>query len=242
MQQDYIITRGDSLTMKLLVSYLGQIEYAEALEIQNRLLQLRQQEKIEDVLMILEHPPVITVGSRGKAENILVSEAFLQSKGISLHKTNRGGDVTYHGPGQIVGYPILDLKQHNRDIPQYIRKLEETFIRLLQNEYHLSAGRDPKHTGVWVGNEKITAIGCAVKRWVTMHGLAFNVNTNLSHFSWITPCGISDKGVTSLQELTGQPLDLAVVNRQVVTYLADIFDLEPAFLDSTRLKQILEEN
>lgn len=228
--------------MKLLVSFLGYKEYSEALRTQNRLLQLRQQKQIEDILLLLVHPPVITVGSRGSAANILVSETFLKSLGISLYKSNRGGDVTYHGPGQIVGYPILDLKQHDKDLSKYIRKIEETFIRLLKNEYHVLAGRDPKHPGVWVGNEKITAIGCTIKRWVTMHGFAFNVNTNLEHFTWITPCGIADKGVTSLQKLMGCPLDLSSVNRQVVKYFADVFDLVPEILESSQLNQILEEN
>lgn len=228
--------------MKLLVASLGSKEYSAALEIQNHLLQLRQQGQIEDILLLLEHPPVITVGSSGKAVNILVSEDFLKSQGLSLYKSNRGGDVTYHGPGQIVGYPILDLKQQDRDLPRYIRKIEETFIRLLKNEYQIIAGRDPKHPGVWVGKEKITAIGCTIKRWVTMHGFAFNVNTNLEHFSWITPCGIADKGVTSLQKLSGHPLDLPTVNQQVVKYFAEVFDFAPEILESNQFKQILEEN
>lgn len=149
--------------------------------------------------------------------------------------------MTYHGPGQIVGDPILYLKQHDKDIPKYIRKLEEIFIRLLHNEYQITVGRDPKHSGVWVGNEEITAIGCSIKRWGTMHSFAFNVNTYLPHFSLITPCGISDKGVTSLQKLTGHTFDLSLLNQQVVDYFADIFDIEPVLIDSSRLKQILEE-
>lgn len=225
--------------MKLLVSLLGCIGYAEALSIQNRLLQLCQQGQTDDILLLLEHPPVITIGIRGSSTNILVSEDFMKSKGISVYKTNRGGDVTYHGPGQIVGYPILDLKRHDRDLPKYVRKIEETFIRLLEREYQVTAGRDPKHPGVWIGDEKITAIGCAVKRWVTMHGFAFNVNTNLKHFSWITPCGITDKGVTSLQKLMGHPLHLPSVSQQVVRYFADVFNFEPEILDDRQLHQVM---
>lgn len=227
--------------MKLSVAQLGNIEYSQALEIQNRLLQLRQQRQIEDILLLLEHPPVITVGSRGLTTNILVSESYLASTGVSLYKSNRGGDVTYHGPGQIVGYPILDLAQHGKDLTRYVRKIEETFIRLLNNEYQIIAERDPKHPGVWIGNEKITAIGCTIKRWVTMHGFAFNVNTNLEHFSLITPCGIVDKGVTSLQKLLGHPLDLPSVNQQVLKYFAEVFDSDVEILESSQFNKILEE-
>lgn len=225
---------------RLLVSFLGCIEYSKALDLQLRMLRLRRQGQIEDTLLLLEHPPVITMGINYRQTNILVSETFLKEKGISVFPSNRGGDVTYHGPGQIVGYPILDLNQHGKDTHLYIRKIEETFIRLLSKEYSIKAGRDPQHPGVWVGDEKITAIGCAIKQWITMHGFAFNINTELDHFRWITPCGIANKGVTSLQKLMGHSFDLSIVNQQVVKHFADVFAVEPAIIDKLTLTRMEE--
>ncbi|MBZ4654567.1 MAG: Octanoyltransferase [Peptococcaceae bacterium] len=224
--------------MKLLVAILGKMDYKEALSIQERLLKLRQQGLIEDTLLLLEHPPVLTMGVRSNRANILTPEEVLKAQGVNIYEVNRGGDVTYHGPGQIVGYPILDLKKHGRDIPDFFRKIEETFIQLLKEEYGITAGRNSKYPGVWVGDEKITAIGCAVKRWVTMHGFAFNVNTQLEHFLWINPCGITDKGVTSLQKILGYPQDLNKVNEQVARYLCKIFNLQPKIIDKQKLYQI----
>lgn len=224
--------------MKLLVAILGKMDYKEALSIQERLLKLRQQGLIEDTLLLLEHPPVLTMGVRSNRANILTPEEVLKAQGVNIYEVNRGGDVTYHGPGQIVGYPILDLNKHGRDIPDFFRKIEETFIQLLKEEYGITAGRNSKYPGVWVGDEKITAIGCAVKRWVTMHGFAFNVNTQLEHFLWINPCGITDKGVTSLQKILGYPQDLNKVNEQVARYLCKIFNLQPKIIDKQKLYQI----
>lgn len=207
---------------RIKVLYLGRLEYEKALRIQEELLQLRQQDLTTDLLLLVEHPPVLTIGKSGKKNHILrVPEK------VAVYEVNRGGDVTYHGPGQIVGYPIMDLTGHGKDIHTYLRKLEETFIRLLQEEYQIRAGRIKNYTGVWVKEEKITAIGVAVKKWVTMHGFAFNVNTRLEDFTWIIPCGIQDKGVTSLQKLLGRPLDMDRVRRQVVDYFCRIFSLKP---------------
>ncbi|MDF3000696.1 MAG: Octanoyltransferase [Bacillota bacterium] len=226
---------------------LGQIEYPAALDLQNRLLKLRQLDLIEDTLLLLEHPPVITVGTAGKDINILANEDFLKSMGVSVHHISRGGDVTYHGPGQLVGYPILNLKQQDKDVKIFFRKLENTFIELLKYEYGIDAGRDPKYPGVWVGNEKITALGCAVKRWITMHGFAFNINTNLEHFQWINPCGILDKGVTSLQKILGQAQDVDVITNKTAEYFIQQYGYESnnversAFLDQVeKLTQELE--
>ncbi len=224
--------------MKLLVVILGKMDYKEALSIQEQLVKLRQQGVIEDTMLLLEHPPVLTMGVRSNRSNIIAPEEVLKAYGVSLYQVNRGGDVTYHGPGQIVGYPILDLNKHGRDIPDFFRKVEETFIQLLQEEYGITAGRNSQYPGVWVGDEKITAIGCAVKRWVTMHGFAFNVNTQLEHFQWINPCGITDKGVTSLQKILGYPQDLDKVNGQVVKYFCNIFNLQPEIIDKEILYQI----
>ncbi|MDI3547645.1 MAG: lipoyl(octanoyl) transferase [Halanaerobiales bacterium] len=212
--------------MNLQVVLAGLIDYQEALKIQKRLLQLRQAGKIQDILLLLEHPPVITLGKRGKDTNILMPEDLLKSKGIKIYRIDRGGDVTYHGPGQIVGYPIMDLKNHGKDIRKFVRNIEEVFIRLLKEEYNITAGRDPEHIGVWVGEEKITAIGLSIKRWVSMHGFAFNVNTNLDHFNLINPCGIIDKGVTSLEKIVGHPLNMDKVIDQVIKYISRIFGVE----------------
>lgn len=204
---------------------LGQMDYLEALAIQERLLAARQQDEIPDTLLLVEHLPVLTVGRSGSYGNILLPRDLLREQGIGVYDVTRGGDVTYHGPGQVVGYPIMDLNHHGRDIKEFVWKIEEVFIRLLQREYGIAAHREEKkYTGVWVGDAKITAIGIAVKRWVTMHGFAFNVNTDLEHFKWINPCGITDKGVTSLQRLVGHVLDFEELNRQVAAYFSEVFE------------------
>lgn len=187
--------------MELTVINAGHMEYGDALELQYELLGKRIRGGIGDTLILLEHPPVITLGKRGRRSDILAPEDLLAREGISVVETNRGGETTYHGPGQLVGYLIYDLRGHGGDIRQFVRNLEEVFIRLLWDEYNIEAGRDPGHTGVWVGQEKITAIGIAIRQHITMHGFAFNVTTNLNHFSLIIPCGIRDKGVTSLKKL-----------------------------------------
>lgn len=225
--------------MELFVSILGETDYLEALAMQERLLQLRQQNKVPDIMLLLQHPPTLTLGTRENRHNIIAPEAALEVQGVKIYKINRGGDVTYHGPGQIVGYPILNLKGYGKSVRLYVDKLEEVFVRLLREEYCLRAGRGGKYTGVWVGDEKITAIGCAVKRWVTMHGFSFNVNTNLSHYQWIHPCGITDKGVTSLQKILGQPMDLAKVQQQVITHFSRVLNCEPQLIDRQTLQEIL---
>lgn len=225
--------------MKLLVAQLDEIDYLEALSMQEQLLQLRQQDKIPDILLLLQHPPTLTLGTRDNRHNILLPEAELERQGVKVYKINRGGDVTYHGPGQIVGYPILNLKGFGKSVRVYVDKLEDLFIRLLREEYGITAGRDSQYTGVWVGNEKITAIGCAVKRWVTMHGFAFNVNTNLTHFNWINPCGITDRGVTSLQKLLGQTQNMEQVYQQVVKHFSQVLDCEPKLINRQTLQEIL---
>lgn len=229
--------------MKLNVVYLGRIDYAEALKIQEKLFDLRLQNRVEDVLLILEHPPVLTLGRRGCASNILASKETLEESGVSVYEVSRGGDVTYHGLGQIVGYPILDLNNYGKDIKDFVGKVEEVFIRLLGVEYGISAWRDEKkYTGVWVENEKITAIGIAVKHWITMHGFAFNVNTQLEHFNWIVPCGITDKGVTSLQKLVGRELDFKLLCAKVAEYFCEVFELEMKVVTREELLEQLSSN
>lgn len=214
--------------MNINIVQLGRMDYKEALEIQEKLLKLRIEDRIQDTLLLVEHPPVLTLGRRGEYSNILVPRQQLEAQGIGIYEVSRGGDITYHGPGQVVGYPIMALKNHGKDIKQFVWNIEEVFIRLLHDQYGITAHREEKkYTGVWVDEEKVTAIGIYVKQWVTMHGFAFNVSTDLEHFQWINPCGITDKGVTSMQKLLGQELDFEAVSRQVVDYFCGVFGVEP---------------
>jgi lipoyl(octanoyl) transferase len=216
--------------MKLAIVRLGRMAYPEALDIQEKLLARRQAGLIGDALLLTEHPPVLTIGRRGSEANIRVSREWLAAQGVSVYPVSRGGDITYHGPGQIVGYPIMDLKERGRDIKVFVSNVKEVFIRLMREEYGIEAsGGEREYTGVWVGDEKIAAIGIAVKRWVTMHGAAFNVNTDLSHFKWIVPCGLSDRGVTSLEKLLGAPQDFDALNEMVARYFCEVFGMEPAW-------------
>lgn len=187
----------------IIVSF-PQIEYSSALDLQIRVHSLRKQHSIEDCLLLLEHPPTITIGKHGNHNNVLFSKDWLESNGVKVFQIGRGGDVTYHGPGQLVGYPIWDIRNYAKGVKDFIYSIEELFIQLLQNEYTIHARHDEAYTGVWVDNQKITAIGFQINRFISMHGFAFNINTNLSHFNLINPCGILDKGVTSLQNLTHQ--------------------------------------
>lgn len=211
---------------------LGKMEYGKALTIQEKLLEMRQAGRIGDTLLLTEHPPVLTMGRRGRDDHIKVSREWLSSQGVSVYPVNRGGDVTYHGPGQIVGYPIVDLSGYGRDIRGFVSSLKDVFIRLLREEYGIEAtGGEREYTGVFVGDKKITAIGIAVKRWVTMHGFAFNVNTDLSHFDWIVPCGLSDKGVTSLERLLGSPRDFDRANEMAARYFCETFHSDGQWID-----------
>ena len=212
--------------MRLNILFLGKCEYRKALEIQYKLLEKRQKGEIEDTLIIVEHPPVITLGNQAEKSNIIVSEEYLKQQLIDIIETNRGGDVTYHGDGQIVGYPIIDIKNSKIGVRDFVNGLEEVFIQLLKEEFGIDAGRSPGHTGVWIGNNKILAIGLAVKRGVTMHGFAFNVNTNLEHFNFIVPCGITDKGVTSVEKILGKAYSIDEMNKKVVDYFVRVFNYQ----------------
>lgn len=212
--------------MSLNVLALGRCEYDKALEIQYDILKKRQDGDIGDTLILVEHPPVVTLGRRAEKSNIVGSKKILDRNGIKVFQTNRGGDVTYHGLGQIVGYPIFNLKESKMGIKKFVSNIEEVFIRLLKDKFNIEAERNPEHTGVWVGNSKIAAIGLAVKRGVTMHGFAFNVNSNLDHFKFIVPCGILDKGVTSIEHILGEKADFDKVNKYVIEYFTEIFNGE----------------
>jgi lipoyl(octanoyl) transferase len=196
----------------LAVRRLGLVDYQAALDLQNDLVEQRKQGVIPDQLLLLEHPPVITLGARNhnSRSNVLESEESLARQGVGLYETGRGGDVTYHGPGQLVGYPILELPPDRRDVHRYVRDLEDVLIQTVAG-FGIVAARIPGLTGAWVGEHKLAAIGVRISRWVTSHGFALNVNTDLSHFGLIVPCGITGKGVTSMAELLGRPVPMADV-------------------------------
>ncbi|MFC1931654.1 lipoyl(octanoyl) transferase LipB [Chloroflexota bacterium] len=211
--------------IRCVVYWLGITEYGDAYYLQRKLLRERLEDRIPDTLLLLEHSPTITVGKSGKLENILVSREQLAEEGVSLVFIDRGGDVTYHGPGQLVGYPIFDLKERKRDAHQYIRNLEEVIIRTL-NDFSIQSGRDSSHAGVWVGSEEIAAIGLTLKKWVTMHGFALNVTTDLTPFSLINPCGFTNRKATSISRLLGQEIPMAVVKERLLTHFAEVFNAQ----------------
>src|SRR5262249_29327824 len=206
------------------VRRLGRMPYAAALALQRELVEERRAGRIGDVLLLVEHPHVLTLGVRGDGgrSHILASAETLTALDVTVHETGRGGDVTYHGPGQIVGYPIIDLKPDRCDVHRYVRDLEEVLIRVAA-DHGIKAGRLSGLTGVWVGGEKLAAIGVRIARWITSHGFALNVSTNLEFFNLILPCGITDRGVTSLTAQLGRPLDWKAVEDQVVSHFAEVF-------------------
>jgi lipoyl(octanoyl) transferase len=207
------------------VEQLGVIDYAEALRLQQARVAARKAGSIPDTLLLLEHPHVYTLGRNAQRANLLFSPERFAQLGAGVFETDRGGDVTYHGPGQVVGYPIFDLKQHRRDLGWYMRSLEEVFIRVAE-AFGITAGRNPQATGVWVGNDKLVAMGIHVSRWVTSHGFALNVNTDLAYFDQIVPCGLRDKGVTSLEKLLGRKVPIEAVVERVIKGFGDVFGLE----------------
>jgi lipoyl(octanoyl) transferase len=209
------------------VRRLGVVAYAEALELQKALVEDRRAGRIPDLLLLLQHPPVITLGVRRTSRtNIVASEARLAELGVEISESGRGGDVTYHGPGQLVGYPILDLRPDRCDVHRYVRDLEALMIRVCA-DYGIVAKRIEGLTGTWIGDRKIGAIGVRISRWITSHGFAFNVNTDLSHFQLIVPCGIADCGVTSLAQLTGREQSIAAVEDRFIDRFAEVFDAAP---------------
>jgi len=206
------------------VRRLGVVSYGDGLELQKELVEERRAGRIPDLLLLLQHPPVITLGVRMKSRaHIVASDERLADLGIEVHDTGRGGDVTYHGPGQIVGYPIMDLRPDRCDVHRYVRDIEEVMIRVCM-DYGVAAGRIPGLTGAWVGTDKIGAIGVRISRWITSHGFAFNVNTDLGHFQLIVPCGISDRGVTSLAQIVGPDVLLTGVEERFIHHLSAVFD------------------
>ncbi len=207
------------------VRRLGVVSYADALAMQRALVEERRAGRVPDLLLLLQHPPVITIGVKGDGgrSNVVATPERLAQLGIEIHETGRGGDVTYHGPGQIVGYPILDLRPDRCDVHRYVRDVEDVMIRVCA-DYGLAAGRISGLTGTWMGEEKIGAIGIRISRWITSHGFAFNVSTDLDHFRLIVPCGINGRGVTSLERATGRTVPIGEAEDAVIRHFAAVFD------------------
>lgn len=210
----------------LTVYQLAQVEYQEALKFQRLLVdQYARDPKDKGSLILLEHPPVITVGRSGSEDNVLVEGSELQQKGVALFDTNRGGDVTYHGPGQIVGYPILPLAYHGKDVHKYLRRIENMLIAMLW-EYGIKAEMRPGLTGVWTASGKIASIGVAITHWISYHGFALNVSPNLEHFKLIHPCGIAGCAIASMESILGKAPERAEVDERIVAHFCAEFGFE----------------
>ncbi|MGI5836761.1 MAG: lipoyl(octanoyl) transferase LipB [Chloroflexota bacterium] len=211
---------------------MGLVEYGKAFRLQRAVAEARQSDVISDSLIILQHPPVLTLGRRANRGNILVSQELLRQEGVALYESTRGGDVTYHGPGQIVGYPILNLRSLRMGASDYVHNLEKVIIDCLQH-FDIEGRQDRSYIGVWVGDEKVAAIGVAVSGGVTTHGFALNVCPNMRHFRLINPCGITDKGVTSLSRLLGRHIPVEEVQPLLIQSFARVFGMKlvPCTLD-----------
>jgi lipoyl(octanoyl) transferase len=218
---------------------LGRIRYAEAFALQRNLVEQRKKGEVPDQLLIVEHPHVITMGRNGRQENVLASSEFLERASVEFYETNRGGDVTYHGPGQIVGYPILDLREWQRDVVAYVRALEQVIIEAI-GEFGVKAARMEGCTGVWVGGAKVAAIGVHISRWITSHGFALNVSTDLEYFRLIVPCGLT-KPVTSLEAL-GCRASRGDVTAALTRGFARVFDLSMEQAGSVPDPDLIMEN
>lgn len=244
---------------ELLVVHLGRIEYGAAWELQRRVVAARKAGSIPDVLLLCEHPHVITLGRNGNIANLRVPGAMLEKIGVAFFETSRGGDITYHGPGQLVGYPILNLGAIRRDVAWYVRSLEEAMIRATAR-FGIASGRVTGRTGVWVGaplespppgapraneveqekdEEKLAAIGVHLSRWVTSHGFAYNVSTDLRYFDLIVPCGIAGKRATSLEKLLGRRVDVQEAAPRIVAQFGEVFGLDPLASRLGALEELL---
>ena len=202
--------------------WLGNVSYDDGLRLQERSVEDLRTGNAPEQLLLLEHPHVFTLGRGADSANILADQQQLRSNLVEVHETGRGGDVTYHGPGQLVGYPIINLKPDRCDVHRYVRDIEEVLLRTIA-EFDVTGTRIAGLTGVWVGNEKIGAIGVRIARWITSHGFALNVNTDLSYFEMIVPCGITGKGVTSLSQILGRQVDMREVAGVLVRHFKEVF-------------------
>jgi lipoyl(octanoyl) transferase len=239
-----------------IVVNLGMVEYGAGWELQRRLVAARKAGAVPDVLLLCEHPHVITLGRNGKLANLRAPDHMLRQMGVSFFETDRGGDITYHGPGQLVGYPILNLAEIRRDVAWYMRSLEGAMIRATSG-FGVASRRVPGRTGVWVdvpagsrgspagdvasGEEKLAAIGVHLSRWVTSHGFAYNVSTDLRYFDLIVPCGIADRRATSLEKLLGRSVEMKAVAPRIAAHVGDIFGLELGEAGSDTLDSLLRE-
>lgn len=215
---------------------LGVEEYGKIFHLQKRLHEARRIAIIPDIVIFLEHCPCLTIGRNGNSNHILVSAQYLVEEGIKIYETDRGGDITYHGPGQLVCYPIFDLNTYGQDLHMYVRRMEEILIRSLDS-FGIAAGRKKGYPGAWTGDAKIAAVGIGVRHWVTMHGISLNVCPDLGHFSFIVPCGISQWGVTSMKEILGHPVDMMRVRMEMRRQFSEIFDL---ILEDISIGEILD--
>lgn len=214
----------NNIRRKLLYCNLGLIDYKDAWDLQEKILEMRIENRIPDVLLLLEHPHTYTFGKTSHKENLIASQEFIDKYNIQIFEIDRGGDITYHGPGQIVGYPIINLSNWEEDSHKYLRALEEVIINVCSH-YGIKADRFPPHTGVWIEKaRKIAAIGIKIKKWVTMHGFAFNFNTNLDVFNGIIPCGIKDKDVTSIEREISQEVNIEEGKELIVENFKKVFD------------------
>ena len=210
---------------QLQVYRLGEINYQTAWDLQKKYVELRKADQVPDTLFILSHPPTITLGRNSGNQSLLFGEAILHQAGLALVESDRGGDATYHGPGQIVAYPILDLRPDLQDIPKFVRLLEQTMMNVMML-YGLEGKRVEGAPGAWLDqpDRKLGAVGARISRWITHHGIALNVNTNLAHFNYIIPCGLADKGVSSLQKELGYPLDFNQVQSELISQFGLLFN------------------
>ncbi|MEW6005636.1 MAG: lipoyl(octanoyl) transferase LipB [Stygiobacter sp.] len=218
-----MLTANLSTYKKLIYSNLGFIDYKDAWDLQKAIFENRMNNNIDDVFLLLEHPHTYTLGKVADKKNLLFNEEQLSKNKISVYEIDRGGDITYHGPGQIVGYPIIDLKNWKQDTHEYLRSLEQVIINVC-SEYGIQTERKANYTGVWIDERKIAAIGIKISRWVTMHGFAFNINTNLDYFNGIIPCGIKDKEVTSLEIELGETISIDEVKQKLLNQFKEIFN------------------
>lgn len=218
-----MLTANQSTYKKLIYSNLGFIDYKEAWDLQKAIFENRMIKNIDDILFLLEHPHTYTLGKVADKTNLLLNDEQLSKNKISVYEIDRGGDITYHGPGQIVGYPIIDLKNWKQDTHEYLRSLEQVIINVC-SEYGIQTERKANYTGVWIGERKIAAIGVKISRWITMHGFAFNINTNLDYFNGIIPCGIKDKEVTSLGKELNKIVDIDEVKIKLLNHFKEIFN------------------
>jgi lipoyl(octanoyl) transferase len=227
--------------MQLRIVHMGRVGYTEALRYQEHLLTKRQHDEIPDTLLLLEHSPVITLGKRGQDSDILLPEKQLQERGVEIAWIDRGGQATYHGPGQLVGYLIINLRNHQRRIKRFVRNIETFLITLLDTHYGITAHTEDGFTGVWVEDRKIAAIGISIHSAVTMHGFALNVSTDLDYFSLIVPCGISDRGVTSIEKELGRAVGLDEVTRRAGDVFTGVFGYDEVEVEELSTKSLAEE-